>query len=253
MQPYRARLGALCCSVVLTTVLPATPASAAPSVCATVLSGKAVAGPTVTSAWRVQIEARTAVFYHLPGSRLSPSRWLEPTDAAALLVLSRGHAADGRCWLRVRLPWRPNDATGWINARKVVLQKTPWRIAVSTDQRALTLFRAGAPVRTFEVVVGKPSTPTPEGLFAITWAIPWYPNEFLGSWVLDLTAHSDVLKQFDGGIGTVAIHGRGGSSLLDPVGTAASHGCVRVANDAIDWLVRTIGEHQVAGTPVRIS
>jgi lipoprotein-anchoring transpeptidase ErfK/SrfK len=167
--------------------------------------------------------------------------------------MSHGLAADDRCWLRVRLPWRPNSAAGWINASRVVLKKTSWRIAVSTNRRTLTLFRRGAPVGTVQVVVGKPSTPTPQGLFAVTWAIPWYPSDFLGSWVLDLTAHSDVLKQFDGGIGTVAIHGRGASSLVDPLGTAASHGCVRLANDAIDWLVRTIGEGQLAGTPVQIS
>jgi hypothetical protein len=35
------------------------------------------------------------------------------------------------------------------------------------------------------VLVGKPSTPTPLGLFAIAWAIPWHPTDFLGSWVLE--------------------------------------------------------------------
>ena len=99
----------------------------------------------------------------------------------------------------------------------------------------------------------EPSTPTPVGLFAIAWAIPWNPDDFLGSWVLELTAHSDVLQQFDGGDGTVGIHGRGGASVLDPLGSAASHGCIRLANDSIDWLVRTIGRNRPPGTPVRVS
>ena len=99
---------------------------------------------------------------------------------------------------------------------------------------------------------GKPSTPTPTGLFAIAWAIPWHPNDFLGSWVLELTAHSNVLQQFDGGDGTVGIHGRGGASLLDPLGSAASHGCIRLANDSIDWLVHTVGEGWLPGTPVQV-
>ena len=140
-----------------------------------------------------------------------------------------------------------------MNTKNVVLEKTPWRIEISTEQRTLTLLRAGVPVRTVSVVVGKPSTPTPPGLFAIVWAIPWNPNAFLGSWALELTAHSDVLQHFDGGDGTIGIHGRGGASLQDPLGTADSHGCIRLANDAIDWLVDTVREAQLPGTPVQIS
>ena len=221
--------------------------------CANVLGRASVAGPTRTVAWRAEIGAGTAVFYRLPGKSLRPSRWLMPTDALWLLVVARPRVADDRCWLQLRLPWRPNDAAGWVNANNVVVEKTPWRIQVSTAQRTLTLLRAGASVRTLSVVVGKPSTPTPVGLFAIVWAIPWNPNDFLGSWVLELSGHSDVLQHFDGGDGTVGIHGRGGASLLDPLGSASSHGCVRMANDAIDWLVATLGENQLPGTPVQIT
>ncbi|HYB26199.1 MAG TPA: L,D-transpeptidase [Solirubrobacteraceae bacterium] len=181
------------------------------------------------------------------------TRWLTPTEAAWLLVVAPPRAAHGRCWLRVRLPSRPNGSAGWINARRVDLEPTPWRIVVSTARRTLTLFRTGKAVRTVSVVVGKPSTPTPDGLFAVWWAIPWHPDDFLGSWVLELTAHSDVLRQFDGGDGTVAIHGRGGTSLQDRLGTALSHGCIRLSNDAIDWLVQTIGPSRVPGTPVQIT
>jgi lipoprotein-anchoring transpeptidase ErfK/SrfK len=193
------------------------------------------------------------VFDHLPGKRLRPATSVAPADAPWLLVLGRPRDSEDRCWVRVRLPWRPNSAAGWINANLVVVAKTRWRIEVSRASRTLTLFRGGRSVRTLTVVVGKPSTPTPSGLFAIAWAIPWHPTDFLGSWVLELTAHSNVLAQFDGGDGTVGIHGRGGTSLLDPLGSAASHGCVRLANDSIDWLVRTVGQSRLAGTPVEVS
>jgi L,D-transpeptidase catalytic domain len=238
---------------VFAAVLPVGNAKAGGSACSNVLGRISVAGPTRAVAWRAEIEARTAVLYRLPGKSLRASRWLAPTGAPWVLVLARPRAADGRCWLRVRLPWRPNIAAGWVNANNVVLQKTPWRIVVSRARRTLTLFRAGAATWTVQVVVGKPSTPTPVGLFAIVWAIPWNPNAFLGSWVLELTAHSDVLQQFDGGDGTVGIHGRGGASLLDPLGSARSHGCIRLANGSIDWLVHKIGTSQIQGTPVQIS
>jgi lipoprotein-anchoring transpeptidase ErfK/SrfK len=61
-----------------------------------------------------------------------------------------------------------------------------------------------------------------------------------------------VLQRYEGGDGTVAIHGRGGASLLDPLGSARSHGCIRLSNHAIDWLVRRIGVTHLAGTPVDV-
>ena len=70
----------------------------------------------------------------------------------------------------------------------------------------------------------------------------------VGSWVLHLTAFSNVLENYGGGPGRVAIHGRGGASLADPLGTARSHGCVRIANADVAWLARTVAP----GTPVRI-
>jgi lipoprotein-anchoring transpeptidase ErfK/SrfK len=239
-----------CASMV---AVPSTSAAASATACSTVLRSPAVGGPTSVTAWRVGIVAPTAVLNSPPGKTMRIARWVTPNDAAWLLVTARPRVADNRCWLDVRLPWRPNGSAGWINADKIVLAQTPWRIAVSTTRHTLTLFEDGKIVRTVSVVVGKASTPTPEGLFAVWWAIPWHPDDFLGSWVLDLTAHSDVLRQFDGGDGTVAIHGRGGASLADPLGTALSHGCIRVANDSIDWLVHTIGATRLPGTPVRIS
>jgi len=240
-------------SVIASTVTLVANAQAKDSVCTQALGGLSVTGPAHALAWRAEIQARTAVFYRLPTRSLRPSRWITETDAVWLLVLEHPRAVQGRCWVRVRLPWRPNSAAGWVNASKVFIESTRWRIAVSTTRRTLTLYRAGAPIRTISVVVGKPSTPTPLGLFAIAWAIPWHPTDFLGSWVLELTAHSNVLQEFDGGDGTVGIHGRGGASLLDPLGSARSHGCIRLANDAIDSLVRTVGASRLPGTPVQVS
>ncbi len=253
MRGMRRILVLLWSVVACAAALPIGNAGATDSVCSNVLGGASVSPPVNTVAWRAEMLGRTAVYESLAGKRPRPSDWLTPSDAPWLLVLAQPRAAGNVCWLRVRLPWRPNNAAGWINANNVIPEKTPWRIQVSTAARTLTLFRAGRPVRMVSVVVGKPSTPTPIGLFAVTWAVPWNPNAFLGSWVLELTAHSDVLQQFDGGDGMVGIHGRGGTSLLDPLGSAASHGCVRLANDAIDWLVATIGTGQLPGTPVRIS
>jgi lipoprotein-anchoring transpeptidase ErfK/SrfK len=111
------------------------------------------------------------------------------------------------------------------------------------------VYRAGRPIATFTVVVGKSSTPTPAGLFAIQEKQSENPGDFMGSWVMPLAAHSNALRSFEGGDGQIGIHGRGGASLLDPLGSAASHGCVRMLNADVDWLAARVPP----GTPVRVS
>ena len=92
--------------------------------------------------------------------------------------------------------------------------------------------------------------PTPRGLFAVAERVRQPdPNGFLGPWALLLTAHSDALARFEGGPGTVAIHGRAGTSLSDPLGSARSHGCIRIDNSAVSFLARVARE----GTPVLIT
>ena len=166
-----------------------------------------------------------------------------------LLVLEDRRHATGVRWLRVRLASRPNDADGWINADYVRLSVNPWRITVSTGTRTVRVYKAGKLLRRWRAVVGKLSTPTPHGLFAVyESARQPNPDGFLGPWALHLTAHSKVLENYGGGPGRVALHGRSGASLRDPLGTARSHGCIRVPNAGIRWLARTVSP----GTPVRI-
>lgn len=162
-----------------------------------------------------------------------------------LLVLRSALDSRGRRWLRVRLPERPNDRAGWIAADHTRLRTTLWRIVVSTATRTMEVRRRGRVVRRFAVVVGAPGTPTPQGTFAIGERIR-QGYGVLGPWALHLTAHSQVLDDYGGGKGRVAIHGRSGALLADPLGTAASHGCIRMDNAAVSWLAT----RAVEGTPV---
>jgi hypothetical protein len=174
------------------------------------------------------------------------SAWGAPTE---LLVLGSRVDAAGHPWLRVRLDYRPNGFAAWIDEEDTVMYRDPWRISVSRARREVWVYDADRLVRSFAAVVGKSSTPTPAGLFAIAAELPQPdPGQFEGSWVLPLTAHSEVLRHFEGGDGQVALHGRGGASLIDPLGSARSHGCVRLANQTIGW----IATHVPVGTPVRI-
>jgi lipoprotein-anchoring transpeptidase ErfK/SrfK len=236
----RITLGSIALAAAL--ALTAEPAAAAPA-CETI--GK----PGPRSAWRAEVLARTPL-WEQPGTRSRGS--IRPGDASWLLVLRAQRDDAGRCWLHVRLPTRPNDAAAWLNADRVALASTRWRIDISRRARTLTLYRDGERVRRFRAVVGKPETPTPRGLFAVYGVWRSDPRAFLGSYIVAITAHSNVLQEYDGGDGRVAIHGRGGASLNDPLGTAHSHGCVRLDNRAIESIVRTVGAHRLPGIPVRV-
>lgn len=166
--------------------------------------------------------------------------------AVRLLVLGSALAPDGRRWLHVRLQRRPNTAAGWIRADDTRLSVTLWRILVSRRMRMLTLLRAGRVRWRTRIVIGRPATPTPAGLFAIAEIIRQPHGSELGPLALHLTAHSPVLFDYGGGPGRVAIHGRSGPLLADPLGSARSHGCIRVPNRAVLRLAHTVR----AGTPV---
>ena len=165
-------------------------------------------------------------------------------QAQTLLVLAARDDA-----LKVLLPIRPNGTAAWIPRRKALLGHTPYYVRVRLRSRRVIVYRDGHRVRRFRAVVGAPATPTPTGLAAIYERNPQGdPHGFLGPWALPLTALSQVLESYGGGPGRVAIHGRAGASLRDPLGSARSHGCIRIDSRAVSWMAR----HLPAGTPVRI-
>jgi lipoprotein-anchoring transpeptidase ErfK/SrfK len=165
-----------------------------------------------------------------------------------LLVLAAA-TRDGVEWVKVLLPERPNGLTGWILRDDVALSRTGYWVDVRTSARRVTVYRAGRRVRTFRAVVGAPGTPTPRGLAAI-YERNRQPRShgFLGPWALPLTILSGVLESYGGGPGRVAIHGRSGASLADRLGSARSHGCIRVDNRDVSWMA----QHVPVATPVRI-
>jgi lipoprotein-anchoring transpeptidase ErfK/SrfK len=166
-------------------------------------------------------------------------------QAQTLLVLAARDDA-----LKVLLPIRPNGTAAWIPRRKALLGHTPYYVRVRLRSRHVIVYRDGRRVRRYRAVVGAPATPTPTGLAAIYERNrQGDPHGFLGPWALPLTALSNVLESYGGGPGRVAIHGRAGASLRDPLGSARSHGCIRISSRAVSWMAR----HLPAGTPVRIS
>lgn len=163
-----------------------------------------------------------------------------------LPVLGRASDRRGGSWLHVRLPGRPNSHKGWISTNRTRLTSTSWRIVVDLSARRLTVFYGDRGRRHFRAIVGKPSTPTPRGSFFVEEALALSTYESGGPFALATSARSNVFQEFEGGPGQIGIHGT--NNLTGALGTAASHGCIRLGTRSITWLARRIG----AGTPLSI-
>lgn len=160
-----------------------------------------------------------------------------------LPLLSRGR---DDAWLRVRLPGRPNSHAGWIAANGTRASTTGWRIRVSVGKRQVSVFHDGRRLRSFRAIVGAPATPTPRGSFFVEEALALAGYEPGAPYALATSARSNVLQEFEGGPGQIALHGT--RNISGALGSAVSHGCVRVSTRAIAWLASRIG----AGVPLAI-
>jgi lipoprotein-anchoring transpeptidase ErfK/SrfK len=141
-----------------------------------------------------------------------------------------GARVDASCeavWYRVQLPMWPNGRTGWVRAAAVTARRISTRIVVDLSARQVTLYRSGRPILVLPAAIGSPSTPTPTGRYYVNQKLvapdPWGAY---GPVALGISAFSPVLRSWAQG-GPIAIHGTNEATLL---GSAVSHGCIRVSN-----------------------
>ncbi|MEA2125517.1 MAG: hypothetical protein QOI80_2299 [Solirubrobacteraceae bacterium] len=133
-------------------------------------------------------------------------------------------------------------------------RRYPTIITVEKDTFTLRLFKRLRYDRSYSVAVGQPAYPTPEGLFAIqskqvnpTWTAPNSPwaGEAAGQSYSSDDPNNPLKARWMGVNGSVGIHG---TAQDYSIGTAASHGCIRMhVSDVIDLFDRVS-----IGTPVLI-
>ncbi len=167
-------------------------------------------------------------------------------ERTTLPVVGYTTGVGGQRWLHVMLPGRPNGSTGWIAQQGTRRLETSWHLVVNLARRRIMAYRAGRMVRTLQAVVGKPSTPTPTGRYFVEETVRMARGEPGGPFALATSARSDVLQEFEGGPGQIALHGL--DNLGGTPGNAESHGCIRLSTVGIDWLIARIEP----GTPVTI-
>jgi lipoprotein-anchoring transpeptidase ErfK/SrfK len=223
-------------------------------------TGTATAAASPARAERPAVKAtqQLAILNHDAGAFSKPNRGsrrvaevsdVRPITGERTVLPVIGHATGrhGAHWLKVLLPGRPDSHTGWISTRSTTLAVTKWQITIRLATRQVRVFWDGRLAASFNAVVGKPSTPTPLGRFFVEEAVTLSQQASGAPYALALSARSNVLQEFDGGPGQIALHGT--NNIGGILGTAASHGCIRLDTPAITWLAARIGP----GTPVTIT
>jgi lipoprotein-anchoring transpeptidase ErfK/SrfK len=162
---------------------------------------------------------------------------------APLVLLVTGYQNG---WVQAYVPTRPNESTAWIPSADVAISYVSQHIVISLKARQLTLYRDNAPVFQTAIAPGAPSSPTPTGSFFVAYMVKLTdPTNVYGPYAMGTSAFSNTYYSFDGGPGQVGIHGTNQPWVI---GSYASHGCVRLNNDAIT----TLAQEVTPGTPVEI-
>jgi lipoprotein-anchoring transpeptidase ErfK/SrfK len=181
--------------------------------------------------------------YDAPGapapSRTLENPWLlngEADKPIPQVFLVEEQRQDG--WVRVLLAERPNGSTGWVRQSDVKLTQNPYRMEVSLGERKIRVFERTEMRYEGPVAIGKPETPTPTGKYYVRVLLQTPdPESVYGPFAYGLSAHSDVLTEFNGGDGETGVHGNNDASVL---GKSVTAGCIRMDNKEITRLSKIL-------------
>ena len=141
-------------------------------------------------------------------------------------------------WLAVVSTARPNSHLGWVRARAVRLTRTQVSLVLDLSRRRLVLKDGDTVVRRMTVGVGRSSSPTPTGRFAVTDKLSGYRyGSFYGCCIVALSAHQPHLPPGWTGGDRIAIHGTNAPSTI---GTASSAGCPHARDADLRVLMRRV-------------
>ncbi len=168
-----------------------------------------------------------------------------PTFFKNPLVLMIVDRSDDGEWLKVQIPVRPNGTEAWIRAADAEITSHRFHAEVDVSNRSVTVWNGDEVVAQTGAVVGADRSPTPLGHFFVNDLVQEWEGSAYGPYILSLSAFSEALDSFGGGVPVIAIHGTNNPGLI---GGAFSNGCIRIPNEVVRVLAQTVP----MGTPVDI-
>jgi lipoprotein-anchoring transpeptidase ErfK/SrfK len=186
---------------------------------------------------------KSVVVYDAPDGP-EKAKLSNPNENGAPLTFLEREERPG--WVRVLLPMRPNGSEGWVKASDVRLTSHNYKIRVELTAHRVVVTDHDKVILDTPAGIGKAETQTPVGLYYTKELLqPPNPNTVYGHYAYGLSGYSNVIFKVQGGDGVIGIHGTNDPSGL---GKDVSHGCIRISNDAIDMLAKTLP----LGVPVEI-
>jgi lipoprotein-anchoring transpeptidase ErfK/SrfK len=137
-------------------------------------------------------------------------------------------------WLAVISAKLGNRVRGYVFRPQVDLAHDPFSLEVDRSARLLTVWRMGVKLGRFRVAVGTPSTPTPQGRFAITDKLANFWPSVYGCCAIALSGRQPLPTSGWSGGNRLAIHAGTG------IGGAVSSGCIRASASDMRFLMRTL-------------
>jgi lipoprotein-anchoring transpeptidase ErfK/SrfK len=241
----------------LAVVPPATPTGAAPAGTAVPLevshSAAAVQAFVASVAKKVASSPRNATLKitvkHMVVRRSVYGYRLDQLAVYKLVNKALGDASASR-----KLRKKLTKVRAAVNTNDLA-RRYPTVLTVQKSTRTLRLFKSLKVSKRYKVAIGQPAYPTPEGLFSIqskqvnpVWSVPNSPwaGELQGTTVAGGSAANPLKARWMGIVDGVGFHGTSDDASI---GTAASHGCLRMhVSDVIDLYRRV-----PVGTPVLIA
>jgi len=150
-------------------------------------------------------------------------------------------------WLRVALPIRPNNSSGWIKEADVTVSQHQYHIEVSLSGHRFQLFQGSERLLDAPAGIGTTDTPTPGGVY-YTWVLIDPTNSGYGAYAYGLSGFSDKLSRFAGADARLGIHGTDDASSI---GRDVSRGCIRISDATVTRMVDDL--ELPLGIPVDIS
>jgi lipoprotein-anchoring transpeptidase ErfK/SrfK len=186
---------------------------------------------------------------HVTVSEAKPGRRLADRDALVRRVTDALLDPRADRTFRARTEVIDPDVTA-----EEVWAANPTVVTVSRAGKTARVFERGKLVRSYRVAVGEPKYPTPMGSFTVQamqvnppWNVPnsdW-AGKLAGQTIPGGDPRNPLKARWIGFNGSVGFHG---TASVDSLGTAASHGCVRMSEgDVID-----LYERVRVGTPVLV-